>query len=182
MAYRAYEFLGVLVGFLVFDYRPGILAILCYLLGFLVFLSYVWDFLILCRYSAYYGSGFSCEICEYMYSGLLLILSLILSTMVYGWRSRSSMCCTEVGKQGFRNRRGWMGNRDYENDLNLWFEVGCENMGLRLCTYYCGGLRGQLYPRETCGILYGIVWWCVVPVLIMANRDSYFEPRLWENW
>ena len=111
-----------------------------------------------------------------------MIMSLILSTMVYGWRSRSSMCCTEVGKQGFRNRRGWMGNRDYENDLNLWFEVGCENMELGLCTYYCGGLRGQLYPRETCGILYGIVWWHTVPVLIMANRDSYFEPRLWENW
>jgi len=71
MAYRAYEFLVVLVGFLVFDYRLGILAILFYLLGFLVFLSYVWDFLILCRYSAYYGLGFSCEICEYMYSGLL---------------------------------------------------------------------------------------------------------------
>ena len=34
MAYWAYEFLVVLVGFLVFDYRLGILVFLFYLLGF----------------------------------------------------------------------------------------------------------------------------------------------------
>ena len=80
-------------------------GILILVVGILIFLSYQWNFLILCRHSAYYKLGFYCGIYECMYYGLLvfwtsIFMSLIASTIVYGWISRSPLCYIRVGKKG----------------------------------------------------------------------------------